>query len=121
MTPAAILLADLAGRGVTVETDGQTLRYRPRSAVTPADLNRLRKLKDELIAVLSPPSPAWVDGLERLFAPPAVRPAPRCIGSPHLPECVQHAGPVLRPTAGGPKLFCPVCCRRIGLDQKYPW
>jgi TubC N-terminal docking domain len=42
---AKALLADLRERGVEVMAEGNLLRYRPRSAITPELLDRLRAHK----------------------------------------------------------------------------
>jgi hypothetical protein len=55
MTPspsAAELLADLAVHGIDVQALGDAIRYRPKSAMTPALLARLRTHKAELTRVL---------------------------------------------------------------------
>ena len=46
---AAAILADLAVLGIDLEGRGETIRYRPRSAMTPALLERLRRRKAELL------------------------------------------------------------------------
>src|SRR6266849_9081092 len=50
--PLAALLADLAMCGIEVEPHGNTIRYRPQSAMTPTILERLRTHKTELRTVL---------------------------------------------------------------------
>ena len=57
MTPAK-LLAALRQRGITLEADGERLRFSPRSAVTPELLDRLKHHKRELLASLSAGAPA---------------------------------------------------------------
>ena len=49
---AALILVDLAKFGIDVELDGETIRYHPRSAMTAATLERLRKCKNEVLAWL---------------------------------------------------------------------
>lgn len=51
--PAEILLADLARCGIELKADGDSLRYRPRSAVTPEMAERLRDCKVELLVMIT--------------------------------------------------------------------
>jgi hypothetical protein len=55
MTPAQILLADLASRGIQLETDGSRLRWRPGFMVSGPALESIRQHKAELIALLLGP------------------------------------------------------------------
>ena len=57
---AAVLIADLRARGVTLVTDGDLLRCRPRSALTEADLTCLREHKLQVLAELRSPVQAKV-------------------------------------------------------------
>jgi hypothetical protein len=50
--PIAMLLAELARRGIQLEAQGARLRYRPRSAMTPELAERVRAHKPGLLAVL---------------------------------------------------------------------
>jgi hypothetical protein len=50
---AAELLAELARQGVELTAEGNSLRYHPRSAVTPELLGELRQHKSELLTLLS--------------------------------------------------------------------
>jgi hypothetical protein len=59
---AADLVADLAGRGVTLEADGDRLRYYPADRVGGADLFALHQQKAEVLALLPQ---LRVDALER--------------------------------------------------------
>lgn len=57
---AAILLAQLEAKGVTVEADGGRLRLRPASALTAQELEAARALKPDLLSLLKGrPAPAW--------------------------------------------------------------
>ena len=48
---AALLLEDLHARGIDVQVTGDTIRYRPRDAVTPDLVQRLQTHKVELLAM----------------------------------------------------------------------
>ncbi len=48
---AAHLMADLHPRGIDVQVTGDTIRYRPRDAVTPDLMQRLQTHKVELLAM----------------------------------------------------------------------
>ena len=50
---AAALLDELHRLGIQVVADGQLLRYRPRSAVTPELVSGLRANKSEIIVILN--------------------------------------------------------------------
>ena len=50
---AKALLAELRGRGVEVVADGDLLRYRPMSVITPELLDRLRAHKPGLLKLLA--------------------------------------------------------------------
>ena len=70
------LLADLARRGIRLESCGERLRYSPRSAVTPDLVERLTTHKAELLVWLqSPtdPSPAPTTAKEDAPATPICR------------------------------------------------
>lgn len=47
--PATAILADLTASGIEVQTDGKQIRYRPRQAMTPALLERLKAAKAEIL------------------------------------------------------------------------
>jgi hypothetical protein len=49
---AAQLLHDLKQMGVHLEVAGERLRYSPKAALTPEVLERLRRYKFELLAIL---------------------------------------------------------------------
>src|SRR5215204_6302574 len=49
---AKTLLSELRGRGVEVVAEGELLRFRPRAAVTPELLDRLRAHKPSLLNLL---------------------------------------------------------------------
>lgn len=53
MTPAGELLVELFRRGVTVKADGDTLRFSPRSRVTPEMVEQLRQHKAAILKTLS--------------------------------------------------------------------
>ena len=50
--PVNVVLADLTRRGIQVVADGDRLRYRPQSAMTPELAARVRRHKPELLALL---------------------------------------------------------------------
>ena len=50
--PVAILLVQLARQGIELQAAGDRLRYRPRSAMTPDLAERLKALRDDLLAAL---------------------------------------------------------------------
>ncbi len=64
-------------------------------------------------------------GLEPRFAPAALHSSPpsppATTPTPSGGDCGHEAEPILRPTLGGPRPFCPVCGRRIGRDAPWPW
>ena len=49
---AGLLVAELRERGVELRADGDLLRCRPKSALTPEDLTKLRARKLEVLAYL---------------------------------------------------------------------
>ena len=57
MTPAA-LVETLRARGVTLQPDGDRLRVRPAEALTPDELDTLRRHKGEVLRLLSAPPDA---------------------------------------------------------------
>jgi hypothetical protein len=71
VTPAA-LVAELRARGVTLRPDGELLKVRPISKVSPEELEALRQHKAEVLAILTtPPVPLRLDPVtvcEVLFA-----------------------------------------------------
>ena len=52
---AAALVADLQARGVTLTPDGDILRVKPVSLLTPYELETLRARKPEVLALLTSP------------------------------------------------------------------
>lgn len=70
---AAELLMDLGRLGIRLEADGERLRYRPQSALTPDLLYRLKAHKAELLAML--------------------RPAPEAVPTLPVPTCEAPAKP----------------------------
>jgi hypothetical protein len=53
-TAATDVLAELRQRGITVTADGEYLRLRPSTALTPELRERARAVKPELLALLAP-------------------------------------------------------------------
>lgn len=53
MTAASEILQDLTARGVTLQADGDALRFTPRHALTPELLERLREHKAEILRLLA--------------------------------------------------------------------
>lgn len=51
--PVAVLLVELARRGIELRAVGDRLRYRPRSAMTPVLADRLTAHRGDLLAVLA--------------------------------------------------------------------
>jgi hypothetical protein len=63
---AEALLSELRARGVTLEAHGDRLKIRPSTLVTPGEVERLRALKPEILALLvaqraAPPSRLTLD------------------------------------------------------------
>lgn len=58
---AAELLMDLGRLGIRLEADGERLRYRPQSALTPELLDRLKAHKGELLTLLLRPADFGAD------------------------------------------------------------
>lgn len=54
------LLTDLKSRGIRLETDGDRLRFHPKSLVTADLLARMRACKRELLAALTEPDDSGV-------------------------------------------------------------
>ena len=50
--PAAALINELTDRQITLEARGDRLRYRPRSAVPPELMERMKAHKVEILAIL---------------------------------------------------------------------
>jgi hypothetical protein len=50
---AKSLLEELRGRGVELVAEGEKLRYRPKDAVSPALIDRLRKHKPSVLKLLA--------------------------------------------------------------------
>ena len=50
---ASALLEELRGHGVELSTEGEQLRYRPKSAVTPELLDRLKEHKVDVLKLLT--------------------------------------------------------------------
>ena len=55
---AAALVETLHARGVTLIAEGETLRCRPKSALSAEDLKALKAMKTEVLAALVKGSPA---------------------------------------------------------------
>lgn len=53
MTPALVLVAELQARGVTLRPDGETLRVRPISKLSRAEVEALRRHKAEVLTFLT--------------------------------------------------------------------
>ncbi len=53
LNPTEILLAELRGRGITLQAHGDKLRYRPRDQMTPDLIERLKAHKDDVLAILA--------------------------------------------------------------------
>ncbi len=53
MSTAAVLLADLKGRGIELRAEGERLRFRPVAAMTPELAARVKAHKGELLALLN--------------------------------------------------------------------
>ena len=52
-TPASTLLIELARHGIEIQPHGDRLRSRPRSAMTPDLIERVRLHKSDLLAILA--------------------------------------------------------------------
>ena len=75
---AAALLADLTARGVELAAVEGRLRYRPRPAVTAADVSRLAAHRTELLEILTAgAAPAPIKGTARNGAARLIRGARR--------------------------------------------
>jgi hypothetical protein len=74
---AAELLMDLGRLGIRLEADGERLRYRPQSALTPDLLTRLKAHKGELLTMLRRASGFDVDSA------PDAEPAPETENRTH--------------------------------------
>ena len=74
------LLSHLDCLGVTVVPDGDTLRYRPRSAMTPDLAALLKKYRAELLTALRPPM-APVEAVEAVLLESSIEPPNPC------PDC----------------------------------
>jgi hypothetical protein len=83
VTTVAALVADLRARGVRLEPRGAGLAVRPVAALTPAELEALRRHKPEVLALLTAPTPT----LPRLN-PHTVREALGARPAPHAVACV---------------------------------
>jgi hypothetical protein len=112
MMLAEALVAELHARGVELRAVGDRLRYKPVSALTPADVEVLRKHKAAVIALLraaeQPPAVAltsyahpWPDALERLGS--------RRVGPFH--PCARACGRWSW-VRFGDTVFCLVCATR---------
>ncbi|HQA44934.1 MAG TPA: hypothetical protein PLM77_11130 [Phycisphaerae bacterium] len=53
MSPAAVLMGELAARGIELQAEGGKLRFRPRAAMTPDLAERVKRHKPELLAMLT--------------------------------------------------------------------
>ena len=56
MSTAAALLVDLIGRGIELRAEGERLRFRPVTAMTPELAERVKAHKAELLDLLNPAS-----------------------------------------------------------------
>lgn len=72
---AAELLMDLGRLGIRLEADGERLRYRPQSALTPDLLGRLKAHKGELLTLLLRASDFDVDNALNAEPAPIIDPA----------------------------------------------
>jgi len=99
-SPAIDLLGELRERGVELQVQGDRLRFRPASALPPELLQRVARLKPELIALLAPPR-APEQKVEDLSVEEADRREP-------TPE------PARTPEAGDGPLPVPNRCPRCG-------
>ena len=52
MIEAARLLGRLAAKGIRLETDGKTLRYAPRDAMTPSLIAATKRHKADIVRLL---------------------------------------------------------------------
>ena len=109
MTPEA-LVAELRARGVELRAVGDRLRYKPASALTPADVEVLRQHKAAVLALLrAAERPAvvaltsyahpWPDCLERL--------GPRRVGT--FAPCEGSCGRWSWAKYGGAVVLCLPC------------
>ena len=102
---AEALVAELRARGVEPRAVGDRLRYKPASALTPADVEVLRKHKEAVLALLrAAERPAvvaltsyahpWPDSLDRL-GPRRLGPFDPCEGSCDRSSWVRYGVVVL--------------------------
>src|SRR5579871_6690019 len=93
---AAELLADLTRHGIRLEVHGDRLRYHPRSALSPDQVELLKANKDELLALLGPTTRiapgAQLEATNGLLKP---KPVCRC-GSTTWRDVPIHGGASLR-------------------------
>jgi hypothetical protein len=61
MTVVAVLVQALRARGVTLRVDGGRLKVRPASAVTPDEVEALKRHKAEVLALLAPAQDITLD------------------------------------------------------------
>jgi hypothetical protein len=61
MTVVAVLVQALRARGVTLRVDGDRLKVRPASAVTPDEVEALKRHKAEVLALLAPAQDITLD------------------------------------------------------------
>jgi hypothetical protein len=89
MSPVFELIAECQRRGIQMRLDGQNIRLKHSgNALTPELLQRLKEHKQGLLLVLSRQG----------------------LGA----NCGHSDPPVVRPTLGGDRLFCPTCQRKLG-------
>jgi len=92
-TPATALLIELTRQGIDLRADGDKLRFRPRSAMTPDLIERTKTCKPELLVMLRGDRTPQLrqDSQNR---PTAVATAPTgVIGRPNAPAGGELSGP----------------------------
>lgn len=94
----ASLLADIKARGILLSTDGNTIRWKPKSALSPEEVEILRKCKAVAIGLLV----ARRNRADPLRVPPG--PDCPCPAHPLLP-----AGWWERPPQAGGGWVCKLC------------
>jgi TubC N-terminal docking domain len=77
---AAALVESLRARGVHLRVVGDRIRYRPASALTPADLEALKERKVEILRLLAQPAPALTLDLVTVREVLGGRPDPHDLG-----------------------------------------
>ncbi|NLF09477.1 MAG: hypothetical protein GX594_16075 [Pirellulaceae bacterium] len=117
---ATELLLDLGRLGIRLEADGERLRYRPRSALTPDLLGLLKAYKTELLALLRPVAAVQAEPMPT--TKPTAKPVCRC-GSTVWRDVPIHNGQSVRRDCGrcGRFLDFPVWYGNTALQtEKYP-